>query len=469
MAGTALAKIDDSADWVRRIKGEWRKTFESVLETGRLISAAKDALDHGEFGTMIESELPFGKGTAQRLMKISADERLANPAHAPLLPPSWMALYELTKLDDEAFSARVDDGTINAGMQRKDISVVVKKAARKTREIELAAKQVALPDSRYGVIYADPEWQFEPYSRDTGMDRAADNHYPTSNLEAIKARPVADIAADDCVLFLWATAPMLPQAIEVMAAWGFEYKSHIIWRKAEFTGAADYNSDKRDRGHYSGAVVCGTGYWSRNCHELLLIGTRGKVPAPAMGEQFPSVIDWPPLRHSQKPDRFAELIEQYFPTLPKIELNRRGAPRADWEAWGNEAAPAHLPGLEPGSLSPAVDPAPKVDPGSSGRDGAGEGETAAALTSGWEFSQSMFKPEDRVSISNDKTDAVIKAGYGEDISPVDIGELLGWSSQRVRSRANHIGLGDPERRGRAVTVSNRTRGKSFQPNDEATK
>jgi N6-adenosine-specific RNA methylase IME4 len=135
------------------------------------------------------------------------------------------------------------------------------------------------PDKKYGVIYADPEWRFEVYSRDTGMDRAADNHYPTIGPMRSARGPVGDIAADDCVLFLWATVPMLPDALRVMAAWGFEYKSHAIWKK--------------DR--------IGTGYWFRNQHELLLVGTRGNIPAPAMGTQFESVIDAPVGKHSAKP------------------------------------------------------------------------------------------------------------------------------------------------------------------------
>jgi N6-adenosine-specific RNA methylase IME4 len=136
-----------------------------------------------------------------------------------------------------------------------------KRERRARREAELGERQRALPDQRYGVILADPPWRFEPYSRITGMDRAADNHYPTSAFEEIKALAVGSIAAPDCVLFLWATVPMQPQAHEVMAAWGFAYKSNLVWVK--------------DR--------VGTGYWSRNKHELLLIGTRGRVPAPAPG------------------------------------------------------------------------------------------------------------------------------------------------------------------------------------------
>jgi N6-adenosine-specific RNA methylase IME4 len=189
-----------------------------------------------------------------------------------------------------------------------------KLARRTNREMDLAAKQMALPDRRYGVIVADPEWRFEPWSRRTGMDRSADNHFPTSVLEVIKARDVPSIAAPDCVLFLWATIPMLPHALAVMEAWGFDYKSHYAWGK-----------DKK-----------GTGQGSRGMHELMLIGVRGKIPCPAPGTQEPSLIMTPRRKHSEKPVTFLEMIETYFPNLPKIELNRRGLARPGWDAWGNE-------------------------------------------------------------------------------------------------------------------------------------
>jgi len=162
------------------------------------------------------------------------------------------------------------------------------------------------------VLYADPPWRFEPYSRDTGMDRAADNHYPTMGGQDIRELPIP--AADDAVLFLWATVPMLPDAVAVMQAWGFAYKSHFVWIK-----------DK-----------AGTGYWNRNQHELLLIGTRGKIPAPAPGEQFPSVIPAKVGKHSAKPEHFAEMIEEMFPQLQAVELFAR-KPRLGWKVWGNEA------------------------------------------------------------------------------------------------------------------------------------
>lgn len=200
---------------------------------------------------------------------------------------------------------------------RVSAKVMVKQERREEREEDLADKITALPNKRYGVVLADPEWRFEPWSRNTGMDRSPDNHYPTSCTEVIAARDVGSIAAPDCVLFLWATAPMLPHALLVMSAWGFDYKSNFVWGK--------------DR--------IGTGYWNRNKHEHLLIGVKGDVPAPAMGTQWDSLIEASIAEHSAKPDKFLELIEAYFPNLPKIELNARRA-RPGWDAWGLEAPTA---------------------------------------------------------------------------------------------------------------------------------
>jgi N6-adenosine-specific RNA methylase IME4 len=223
--------------------------------------------------------------------------------------------HQIPKAEKEKLIAR-GRAAIEKGKSAADtiIRQDEKGARRKERERELAAKIIALPDKKFGVIVADPEWQWEPWSHKTGMDRAAANHYPTSVLAAIKDRDVPSIVAKDCVLFLWATIPMLPHALTVMAAWGFDYKSHYAWGKDKF----------------------GTGYWSREKHELLLIGTRGKIPCPEQGKQWDSLIIAPRGEHSAKPECFLEMIEGYYPTMPKIELNRRGAPRPGWDAWGYE-------------------------------------------------------------------------------------------------------------------------------------
>lgn len=234
-----------------------------------------------------------------------------------------------------------------------------KRERRDERERDLAGKQQALPDKRYGVILADPEWRFEPYSRDSGMDRAADNHYPTSLTEVIASRPVAQIAATDCALFLWATAPMLPDAFQVMEAWGFTYRSQVIWSK--------------DR--------LGTGYWFRNKHELLLLGIRGNVPAPAQGLQWDSLIQAAVSAHSAKPDRFYGLIEAYFPNLPKIELNARRV-RPGWDAWGLEAPESQANATDgKAGMAGVTGPVRRSTAGT----GLQVGESGAALTATSEF------------------------------------------------------------------------------------
>ena len=196
---------------------------------------------------------------------------------------------------------------VKAALQNED-----KAGTRAERERELGAKILAMPNKQYGVIYADPPWRFEPYSRETGMDRAADNHYSTMSLEELKA--LNPPAANDCVLFIWATAPMLPEALIVMRNWGFTYKSHVVWIK--------------DR--------LGTGYWYRNKHELLLVGTIGEPPAPAPGTQASSVIEASIGPHSKKPDVFSLMIKQMFPTMPKLDMLARGNAPEGWDFWGNE-------------------------------------------------------------------------------------------------------------------------------------
>ena len=195
-----------------------------------------------------------------------------------------------------------------------------KQESRARREAELGARQRASssqwPEKRYGLVLDDPEWRFEVRSRATGLDRAADNHYPTSDLAEIAARDIGAICAADCAWFRWVTVPFLSHGLRLMEqVEGFTYRSSWAWAK--------------DR--------AGTGYWNRNRHEILLLAVRGHVPAPAPGTQWDSLLAADVAGHSAKPECFLEMIEAYFPSLPKIELNRRGAARPGWDVWGNEA------------------------------------------------------------------------------------------------------------------------------------
>lgn len=174
------------------------------------------------------------------------------------------------------------------------------------------------------VIMGDPPWRYEVRS-ENGMDRSADNHYPTLTTDEIIELLLKLKLPDQGVFFLWATVPMLLDAIRVMEAIGFTYKSHCVWVKLR-PGEAS-----------------GTGYWFRNDHELLLVGTRGGFPAPEMGTQWSSVQEDDVGEHSEKPEKFYELVEAYYRDVPKLELFARadadGNPvvREGWTVIGAEA------------------------------------------------------------------------------------------------------------------------------------
>lgn len=282
--------------------------FQQVAERrlGQIITAAR-AEGHflqGHRPKSPDQEL-LGRAT---LADVGVDRKLS--AHAQKLAALGDEEFERA---NETLRERVIAGA--AKIVDREAAAQEKQTRRESRERILGIAQQAMPQQKFGVILADPEWRFEPWSRESGMDRAADNHYPTSCTEVIAARDVPSIAADDCVLFLWATVPMLPQALLVMSTWGFDYRSQFVWVK--------------DR--------IGTGYWTRNQHELLLIGVRGNPPAPAPGTRESSVIQAPAAEHSAKPEIILDYVDGWYPTLPKIELNRRGPPRPGWQAWGYEA------------------------------------------------------------------------------------------------------------------------------------
>jgi N6-adenosine-specific RNA methylase IME4 len=134
-------------------------------------------------------------------------------------------------------------------------------------------------------------------------------------LDEIKALPVHEIATSDAVLYLWALPHMAPKAWEVMTAWSFAHRTEMVWVK--------------DRP--------GLGQWTRNQHEILMIGRRGAFPPPPEALRSPSVIYAPVGKHSEKPAIFTELIERFYPGLSKVELFCRGQARPGWSAWGNEA------------------------------------------------------------------------------------------------------------------------------------
>jgi N6-adenosine-specific RNA methylase IME4 len=199
-------------------------------------------------------------------------------------------------------------------MQFRAEQAEVRREERLINLAEIAKGNTALStERRYPVIYADPPWRYENPPMGASS-RSIENHYPTMTLEEICALPVTQLATDDALLYLWATAPKLTECLKVIEAWGFEYRTNIVWDKE----------------------LIGTGYHARNQHELLLIAKRGEIPPPPAGQQPASIYRERRTEHSAKPTFFYEMIEAAYSQLPKIELFSR-SPRAGWDAWGNQA------------------------------------------------------------------------------------------------------------------------------------
>ncbi len=210
--------------------------------------------------------------------------------------------------------ARGEREILNAAKEIRARKMQQRHAERMRQILEISRGNKPLPSGRhYPVILADPPWHFQNYEEATGLNGATANHYPTMATEEICALPVRDMATADAVLFLWTTNPHLQDAFQVIEAWGFTYKTNIVWVK-----------DK-----------AGLGFIVRGQHELLIIATRGDIPAPLPAARPPSVITAPRREHSRKPDEAYDLVERMYPDLPKIELFARSR-RPSWDVWGNQ-------------------------------------------------------------------------------------------------------------------------------------
>lgn len=172
-----------------------------------------------------------------------------------------------------------------------------------------------VPLFRYGLIMADPPWDYKLRS-EAGQAKAPQAHYACTPLEWIKSLRVSDLAGRDCILWLWATNPMLPQALEVMAAWGFTFKTAGHWSKKTVNGKQ----------------AMGTGYLLRCAGEPFLIGTVG---APQTTRAVRSVIEGVAREHSRKPEEAYAAAEQLCPKAWRLELFSR-CERPGWDVMGDQ-------------------------------------------------------------------------------------------------------------------------------------
>lgn len=195
----------------------------------------------------------------------------------------------------------------------------------------------SLAGQTFGTIMADPPWQFTNKTGKVAPEHRRLARYPTMPLADIMAMPVADLAASPAHLYLWVPNALLPEGIRVMQAWGFDYKSNIVWQKIRKDGGPDGR---------------GVGFYFRNVTEILLFGTRGKAArtlAPGRSqvnfieaaEPDGDLIKTRKREHSRKPDEQYQIIESCS-RGPFLELFARGQ-RPGWTVWGNQADEEYRP------------------------------------------------------------------------------------------------------------------------------
>jgi len=247
-------------------------------------------------------------GFARKVIDRGAPQLAAAVDAGEIAVSTAAQIAEMAPEDQGAILERLENG------QARNAKEAIRQINRDGRIARIAEDSAPLDlGRRFPVILADPPWRYD----DSDSRGAAEDHYPTMGIDEICALPVAAHATADAVLFLWATSALLQDAFAVINAWGFEYRSSAVWVKSRI----------------------GLGHWFRVRHEFLLVGVRGKMPAPAPADRPDSVISADLTEHSRKPDEVQTFIERMWPTLPRLEMFARRQ-REGWHVWGNQAGRA---------------------------------------------------------------------------------------------------------------------------------
>ena len=264
------------------IGGEWFKYSENILQK------------------MIDYITRESKRTNETDFKLA---KVAGVSHDTIAK-----VQKIEEKAPEEVKEKLNTGEISINQAYKGIK---QEENNQKRKETLQTKAKELPAEKFQVIYCDPPWQYN----NSGLNGSAESKYPTMPIEDLCKMSIKSIAAENAVIFMWATNPLLEDALKLMKAWGFEYKTNMVWVKE--------NSNFGKLGFY----IYGQ-------HELLLIGVKGSILP--IGEKPTSIITGNNAIHSRKPDSVYDIIESMYPELKYIELFARNTPRDGWVKWGNE-------------------------------------------------------------------------------------------------------------------------------------
>jgi N6-adenosine-specific RNA methylase IME4 len=287
-------------------------------EVGEALMAIREArlyrADYQTFEDYCQQRWGMTKTHANRLVQ-SAETLMNLTPIGAILPSTESQARPLTALEpDQQREAwrRVIESTPPDQITAK----VVLQAAQAIRKEQRASVRdetpppSPLPNGKYRIIYADPPWQYQNTMPEYFKEQA--DHYPLMTIQQISELPIKDIAEKDSVLFMWATSPILPEALDVVKAWGFEYKAAFVWDK----------------------VIHVMGHYNSVRHEFLLICVRGSCQ-PDVKKLFDSVVTVERDRHSEKPEVFREIIDTLYPYGQRVELFARRKVNG-WSSYGNQ-------------------------------------------------------------------------------------------------------------------------------------
>jgi N6-adenosine-specific RNA methylase IME4 len=294
-------------------------------ESQRAMVAAKLAtLKDGQRADLVEG-LPIGRASdllnvgersvarAREVQEHGTPELVRAVERGEVSVSAAADVATLPKAEQQEIVARGEREILRAAQDIRARKAEIRRAERIERLVEISKGNAPLgiKQQTYPIILADPPWRYEHPT--FSLSREIEEHYPTLALEEICALPVTRLASESALLFLWVPPPKLAECFKVIEAWGFEYRTGLVWIKH----------------------AIGMGNYVRQQHEHLLIARRGEIPLPEPTNRPSSIIEAPRREHSRKPDEAHELIERMYPELPKIELFARYA-RPGWDCWGNE-------------------------------------------------------------------------------------------------------------------------------------
>lgn len=418
-ASIANQDVAGADAWARRIGGAWQKSIDAIFETGRLIAEAKAALPHGEFEKMVDSDLPFAGSTARRLMMIAKDDKLANRAHAHVLPSSWATLYELTKLDTETFERRIKEGSIRPDMQRRDVATGGARAIMASRE-----------QPKEGLDFAPtPPFATRALLRDVLPHLGIDTHRL-----GLVAEPACGEGHMSAVLHDHGCAV---RATDI-ADYSRDGKSAAGWAgQSDFltsTDRADWIITNPPFGDLTLPFI----------RQALALADRG-VALFLRQQMLEGIERYHEIYAERPPTLYAQFAERVPLAMGKYDPFGSTATAYCWLVWVKDMAPQPVFWIPPGRRLAYLLP-----------------DDNARFTARPVIAKvQALKP----FAANAQVDGIIRAGYAGDVVDFDAVSArlaqdagIAASKLQIRRRANQIGLGNRDRQRQAVVQSNMARG-----------